>query len=217
LQEHGGEVTLAFVLGDRTLKPLFAACAALGLAALSACVAPVGPVEVTRFHLPDTSRLGQGSIAVEPAPGDDGNSLEFRTYATAVGRELQRIGYSELVAGGQGSEQVAILAVERRTLTPGREGSPVSVGVGGSTGSYGSGVGVGIGLNLSGPPPDQVETRMSVMIRDRASGQTLWEGRASFAVKSTSPLAGSDLGAARITEALFKDFPGQSGETILVK
>ncbi|MCB2059894.1 MAG: DUF4136 domain-containing protein [Novosphingobium sp.] len=182
---------------------------------LSGCVAPVGPVEVTRFHLPDTTALGQGTIIVAPAPGMDGNSLEFRTYAAAVGRQLSLLGYSEMAAGQ--SDQVALVHAERRTLVPGREDSPVSVGVGGSTGSYGSGVGVGIGLNLSGPPPEKIETRLSVTIRDRASNQSLWEGRASFAVKSSSPLANSQLGAAKMAEALFTGFPGTSGETIQVK
>ena len=193
-----------------------AAMAAIVLSGtLSGCVAPVGPVEVTRFHLPDTAALGQGTIAVEPAQGMDGDSLEFRTYAAAVGRQLSLLGYGEMVAGQ--SDQIALVHVERRTLVPGRDGSPVSVGVGGSTGSYGSGVGVGIGLNLSGPPPEQIETRFSVTIRDRASGQSLWEGRASFAVKASSPLANSQLGAAKMAEALFTGFPGTSGETIQVK
>ncbi len=193
------------------------AFAALGLSLLSACVAPTGPVEVTRFHVPDVARLAQGTIIVEPAAGQDGNSLEYRTFASAVSRELVRVGYSELVAGGSGSGQIALLKLERGTFQPGRAESPVSVGVGGSTGSYGSGVGVGIGLNLSGPPPSIVETRLSVSIRDRASGQTLWEGRASFSAKATSPLAQTQLGAPRMAEALFQDFPGRSGETILVK
>ncbi len=188
-----------------------------GFLLLSACVAPVGPVEVTRFHLPDTSRLAQGTITVEPAEGADANSLEFRTYAGAVERELQRIGYRTSDLGDGASEQVAILAIQRVTLRSSRSESPVSVGVGGSTGSYGSGIGLGLGFNLSGPPPEQMETRMSVMIRDRATGQTLWEGRARFSVKASSPLASTDLGAAKLAEALFKDFPGQSGETILVK
>lgn len=199
------------------MKPLLIAAAAIGFASLSACVAPIGPVEVTRFHVPDTSQLGQGTIAVEPAEGENGNSLEFRTYAGAVARELQRIGYTELAAGSANSNQVAILALDRRVYRLGRDGSPVSVGVGGSTGSYGSGVGVGIGLNLSGPPPEQTETRISIAIRGRETGQNLWEGRAAFTVKSSSPLAGSQLGAAKMAEALFRDFPGQSGETILVK
>lgn len=194
------------------------ACAiALSVTALTGCVAPVGPVEVTRFHLPEASQLGSGVIAVEPGSGMNGDSLEFRTYAGAVSRELVQIGYGDAVAGGANSPQVAILRVERDQFRPGRDSGPVSVGVGGGTGGYGSGVGVGIGLNLSGPPAEQVETRMSVMIRDRASGQTLWEGRASFSVKASSPLANTELGAAKIAEALFQGFPGESGETILVE
>ena len=191
--------------------------AAAGLGLLCACVAPVGPVEVTRFHVPGAAQLGQGTIAVEAAPGEDGQSLELRTYAAAVSRELARIGYAEMVAGSASSQQVALVSVDRRVWRQGRDAGPVSVGVGGNAGSYGSGVGVGIGVNLSGPPPEQIETRLSVTIRERGTGQTLWEGRASFTVKATAPLASSSLGAARMAEALFRDFPGRSGETILVK
>ena len=79
------------------MKPLYLAAAVLGLL-VTGCVAPVGPVEVTRFHLPDTGVLGHGAITVEPAPGEDGASLEFRTYAAAVARQLTLIGYSEQVA-----------------------------------------------------------------------------------------------------------------------
>lgn len=190
---------------------------ALALSALlSACATPVGPVEVTRFHLPDTAMLGRGTIRVEPAPGEDGTSIEFRTYAAAVARELTRLGYAEAVPGGAAGSQVAVLSVERETLLPGPRRSPVSVGVGGGTGSFGSGVGLGLGINLSGPPPEQVETRMSVTIRDRATSQSLWEGRASFAVRANAPLAQTSLGAAKMAQALFKDFPGGSGETISV-
>lgn len=196
------------------MKPLLLAGALLAIAATAGCVAPVGPVEVTRFHLPDTGLLGRGTIAVEPAPGMDGDSLEFRSYAAAVARQLTLVGYSEQAAGG--SAQVAQLGLERGSFQPGRPGSPVSVGVGGGTGSYGSGLGVGIGLDLSGPPPEQVETRLSVMIRDRATGRSLWEGRAAFTVRASSPLANSQLGAAKMAEALFKGFPGKSGETIEV-
>ena len=192
------------------------AALALGLAVLSGCVAPVGPVEVTRFHLPDTARLGHGSIAVEPAPGTPADSLEFRSYAEAVERQLTLLGYTDPPTGSA-SAQVAVVKVERDTYRQARSGSPVSVGVGGSTGSYGSGVGVGIGLNLSGPPPEQVQTRLSVTIRDRASGEVLWEGRASFTVRASSPMATTQLGAAKLAEALFKDFPGASGQTILVQ
>ncbi len=190
---------------------------ALALSLLAACVAPTGPVEVTRFHVPTAAQLGQGSVAIEPAEGMDGQSLEFRTYAAAVSRELQRAGYAEMIAGGRSSQSVAIIRVERESFRSGSDGSPVSVGIGGGTGGYGSGVGLGVGFNLSGPPPETVETRLFVTIRDRASGQALWEGRASFSARASSPLAQTQLGAARLAEALFRGFPGTSGETILVK
>jgi hypothetical protein len=190
------------------------AVAALALA-LSGCVAPVGPVEVTRFHVPDSARIGRGAVAVEPAPGMVADSLEWRTYAAAVGRQLTLAGYREQAAGT--GDQVAYVRLQRQTYQPQRNRSPVSVGVGGSTGSYGSGVGLGLGIDLSGPPPAVVETELAVTIKDRATGQALWEGRSSFAVSEKSPLANSQLGAAKMAEALFKGFPGNSGETIQVK
>jgi hypothetical protein len=198
------------------MKLLPFAAAAIAVLSLSACVAPVGPVEVTRFHVPGPSPLGIGPIAVEAAPGADGASLEFSSYAGAVARELVRLGYIERPPGAP-SPQVALMRIERQTYRPDRRRGPVSVGVGGSTGSYGSGVGLGIGIDLSGPPPEQVETQLAVTIKDRASGQALWEGRASFAVKASSPLATTQLGAAKLAEALFRGFPGRSGETIEVK
>lgn len=189
---------------------------ATGLA-LTACQTPVGPVEVTRFHDAGAlARLGRGTVAVIAAPGfSDGQSLELATYQTAVTRELQRIGYSPAAAGT--AQQVAEVRVERFTVSPERGRSPVSVGVGGSTGSYGSGVGVGIGLDLSGKPKEQVTTQISVMIRDAGTHATVWEGRANFTVAASSPLAQTQLGAAKIAAALFKDFPGNNGETIEVE
>ena len=196
------------------MKRLPAALAAVLLIGLAGCVTPVGPVQVTRFHAADVAPLGKGAIAVEPAPGSDGNSLEWQTYRAAVMRQLVLLGYSE-ASPGTGA-QVAYLNLSRRTIEP-QGSSPVSVGVGGSTGTYGSGVGLGIGLNLSPKPAAQIATDLAVAIKDRASAITLWEGRASFTVSSKSPLAGTALGAPKMSEALFQGFPGQSGQTIEVK
>ena len=184
--------------------------------ALSGCATPIGPVEVTRFHQPDAlAQLGHGTIALEAAPGMDPASLEIGSYERAVARELVRIGYSEAAAGG--GEQVALVRVLRTTWRPGRDRSPVSVGGGASVDSYGSGMGLGIGIDLSGRPKEQTTTELGVMIRDRASGRTLWEGRANFTVPSDAPLAQTQLGAAKMAEAKFKHFPGNSGETVEVQ
>ena len=198
------------------MKRIALLASAAAVLALAGCVAPIGPVEVTRFHLPDTTALGKGTIAVEAAPGLDPGSLEWKSYQAAVARQLALLGYGQAGAGTP-STQVAVLRLSRQTLRPERSTSPVSVGLGGSTGSYGSGVGLGIGLNLAGRPAEQVQTELGVIIKDRTSGAALWEGRASFAVNATSPLAGTQLGAAKIAEALFAGFPGTSGETIEVK
>jgi hypothetical protein len=183
--------------------------------ALTGCVAPIGPVEVTRFHAPEIAPLGKGTIAVEPAPGQSGTSLEWRSYQSAVMQELARLGYT--AAPSAEAAQLALVTVSRETFREERRGGPVSVGIGGSTGSYGSGVGIGIGLNLSGPPPEQTATRLAVTIRERAATTPLWEGRADFTVRSSSPLASTQLGAPKLAAALFKGFPGNSGETITVR
>ncbi len=184
-------------------------------AALAGCVAPVGPIEVTRFHAPDIAALGHGTIAIVAAPGSDENSLEIRSYEAAVARQLTVLGYTEAPAAT--AQTLATVHLDRRVVQPQRARGPVSVGIGGSTGSYGSGVGLGVGIDLSGKPPEQIQTELTVSIRDRANGTALWEGRANFAVRASSPLADTQLGAARLAEALFKNFPGRSGETIEVR
>ncbi len=189
---------------------------ALAALALTGCVAPMGPIEVTRFLDPGAyAQFGNGPIAVVPGEGMEGNRLEADSYAAAVRRELARLGYQLVDRPGSDTPR-AIVFFERVPFQPGRGRGPVSVGVGGSTGSYGSGVGVGVGIDLSGPPPKQVTTHMNVRIQDRA-GATIWESRASFTVRADAPLAQSQLGAAKMAQAMFKDFPGNNGESFEVR
>jgi hypothetical protein len=206
------------LLGDASmlLRALVVLPALLGL---SACVAPIGPVEVTRFHATNIAGLGQGIIVIEPAPGSDSTSLEWQSYQAAVQQQLARLGYSAAPAGAGagGAGQVALVGVSRQTFRPDRNGGPVSVGIGGSTGSYGTGLGLGIGFDLSGRPAEQTAIRLSVTIRDRAAQTPLWEGRADFSVRSSAPLAQTRLAAPKLAEALFARFPGNSGETISVR
>ncbi|MEZ5710525.1 MAG: DUF4136 domain-containing protein [Blastomonas sp.] len=187
------------------------------LASLGGCMTPVGPVEVTRFHAADRiSELGSGTISVVAGEGIDSESLEFRAIAAAVGRELQRVGYV-LPYAGEAAHDGAVATVRfERELRPGGTGrGPVSVGVGGSTGSYGSGLGLGIGFNLGGKPGDLVISQLSVTIRAR-DGAVLWEGRAIGEARAGSPAAETSLAASKLAASLFQGFPGESGETIAV-
>ena len=184
---------------------------------LAGCVTPVGPVEVTRFHAPDVAALGKGPVTVSAGPGMDAGSLELKTYQIAVMQQLQRVGYTAADGTANAGGQIALVRLVRTRFQPERAGGPVSVGLGGSTGSYGSGLGVGIGIDLSGKPAAQVQTELSVTIRDRTTGTSLWEGRANFTVSAKSPLADTQLAAPKLAAALFQGFPGNSGETIEVK
>ena len=186
----------------------------IALTLLTACVVPTGPVEVTRFNrAADGVSYGTGSFNVRLA-GESASDqpLAGAPYLSAVAREMQRVGY---VDRGTASDVVAEIRFDTITNRPERR-SPVSVGVGGSTGSYGSGLGVGLGINLGGGRSAQVETTLAVRILRRGDQVVIWEGTAVQSAKAGSPAAQPGIAASKLAEALFKDFPGVSGETIRV-
>jgi Domain of unknown function (DUF4136) len=183
---------------------------------LSACVIPTGPVEVTRFNRAAEGMVyGDGSYAViASAAAKTQDTLALSPYLAAVAREMQRIGYAEKV---DGSDVVAEVAVDTARMDAVQQ-SPVSVGVGGSTGSYGSGVGVGVGINLGslGGSGVRVVTTLRVRMIRRADNLVIWEGRASQSASAKSPAAQPGIAASKLAAALFQDFPGKSGETVSV-
>jgi hypothetical protein len=198
------------------MKAVFAHAGALALAAALAGCASSGsfPSEVTRFHLGQP--IARGQIAVEAFTTGDPASPEFRTYAAAVERQLARIGWTLAPPGGQ-SEQVALVGIEQGRVQGAPRRSPVSVGVGGGTGGYGSGVGVGVGINLGGKPKRLEATRLQVRIKRRSDGTVFWEGRAETQSRPDRPEGQPVAVADRLAEALFRDFPGESGRSITVK
>ena len=186
--------------------------------ALGGCATAVPPVEVTRFHnaVPGWAPGTRYAIATAPLDGPAAGmpSMEWNSYRAAVDQQLQRQG---LVAAGSGDRAPLLVRIDfaRSERASGGNG-PVSVGVGGGTGGYRSGVGVGIGFNLGGGPRRLYDIQLSVRIDDAASGNALWEGRAIAAIPAKAPAAQPSLAAAKLAEALFKDFPGESGRTISV-
>ena len=190
--------------------------AVLPLALLAGCATALAPVDVTRFHDGQVAR--QGSVRLVPGDPALAGGLEFRTTANAVAAALTRTGFAPVADGAAGAQYEAVIDLARDTIQPAPGGrSPVSVGVGGSTGSYGSGLGVGIGINLSGKPKPIVATRLRVQLRNAADKKAIWEGRAETQAKEGTPAAQPGLAAGKLADALFQGFPGQSGATITVK
>lgn len=199
-----------------TMKALALFAALAPAALLAGCTTParVSPVEVTRFVEPQ-AMLGSGTIAVRPAPGEQPDGWDQTAFETAVAAELAKLGYQ---VTGDEARQVALVSVRRATSRPASQRSPVNVGVGGSTGSYGSGVGLGVGINLGGSrPAEEIDTELRVSIVPSGGTNALWEGRARFTATANSDFAERSAAAAKLAAALFGGFPGRSGETIEVR
>ena len=181
--------------------PFLRLSAALLIAALPACSAMQGRgggaqagIDVTRQHL--SQPIARGPIAIEPFDRADANLPEFPTYAAAVARQLSRLGWTVVNAVGQ-SEQVALIDVQ--------QGSPAT---------FRPGMGLRGAAGLGSTSPDVIATVLDVRIRRRSDGTVFWEGRATSEARANSPEAQRTAAVERLAEALFRDFPGESGRTI---
>lgn len=191
-------------------KTLFAVT--LGALMLAGCT--TGPeTRVTRFHL--NQPIAAGNIAVEPANPAERGSPEFQTYASAVGAQLAKIGFTE-APGLAKSEQVAVVHVER-SFFEGPPRSAFSIGLGGGSYGWNGGVGGGVSVPIAGRPTQNVATRLTVQIKRRSDGTAIWEGRAETAQRFGTAGAQPAETVARLAAALFQGFPGVSGRTITLK
>jgi len=186
--------------------------AMLGTLALAGCSTGPG-VQVTRFHL--NQPIATGQISVEPMMAVDRGSPEFQTYASIVGSELARIGFSE-APGLAKSEQVAVIQVDRMFFD-GPPKSSFSIGIGGGSYGWHGGAGGSVGTTFAGKPTQNVATRLIVQIKRRSDGTTIWEGRAETSGRFGRPETQPAAAVERLASAMFEGFPGVSGRTISVK
>ncbi len=181
--------------------------------ALCGCSATLPPVEVTRFHTGQP--VSASTVAIQSMGGGDSQSLEFRTYAAAVARQMAPLGLSE--ASGTASAYVAEIDYSRGTRTDAVKRPPFTIGIGGGGYGRGGGIGIGTSIGLGGSNTrDVVITRLSVRIKTRVDSKAIWEGRAETAAPARAPSAQPGLAADKLAAALFKGFPGASGETVIV-
>lgn len=184
---------------------------ALATLLLPACAATIPPVEVTRFHVSEA--IAPGATMTGPVTGQDGSSIEFRTYALAVSRELARLGFAEGTKAAYTAE-IGYARESRERLAP---RSPVTIGIGGGTFGRHLGVGLGTSFGVGGDNSKQVVvSRLDVQLKRASDGAVVWEGRAQTEAPSNAPAAQPGLAADKLARALFSGFPGESGKTITV-
>lgn len=174
------------------------------LLGLAGCVAAIPPVQVTRFHI--AGAPAAGPVAVEAGDKMSGDSLEFRTYAAAVQRELVRQGY-----GTQGPAVYRVTVQQTQSQRAVTAQSPVSIGLGGAVE-----LGLRPDLGMGGSNRIWIHTRLAVQMKRAADGVVVWEGRAETEAQQNAPASQPGLAADKLARALFQGFPGESGRTITV-
>lgn len=193
---------------------------ALAAVALTGCATTsnLPPTEVLRYHLgADVSR---GTIAIAPPADASPATIEYQTYADAVRAQLFRLGYTDPTPGAP-AQFTAYVTFDTQTQEGPPRRSPFSIGLGGGSfsGNRGGGVGLGGGVSFpvggGGRGRQVLLTELSVAIR---AGQTpIWEGHAHTAADLRSPTSATPAQAAKLANALFVGFPGESGRTITVR
>lgn len=187
----------------------------LAAAAMVAGCATTPTAEVTRFHLGQP--IPHDTLAVVPATGIDGTSLEFRSYAGSVAQQFAALGFPAAPDPAKSAYIVSVNAIQTAGMAPPRS-SPVSVGFGGATGGSGFGMGGGVTVPVGGSGPSQINNnQLALQMKRRSDNSIIWEGRASTQVAAGSANASLAASVPILTAVLLKDFPGVSGQTVTVK
>ncbi|MFN7173920.1 MAG: DUF4136 domain-containing protein [Thermaurantiacus tibetensis] len=171
---------------------------------VAACASNRFEANVTRFHL--GAAPSATTVAVRALDPAEEQTLAFRAQADAVLKELAAAGFRP--APAETAEVLAYVKVESQ-VSERRRRSPISVGIGGATGGNVS-VGGGVSFPVGGGTSQIRDSEMQLVLRRRADGQVLWEGRAR--ATQSGPDAGS--AAALLARALLSGYPGQSGRTV---
>jgi hypothetical protein len=191
------------------------------VAGLAACTSPSFKADVSRFAVPLPAPQGQ-TFAVVPEDPKLAGGLEFATYANAVAAEMTELGYARAAS----PESADMLVRFDYRVDNGRERvrtDPNGFGAFGPAwgpwGGWGGGFGRwGYGFNdpfFGGPNVRSYTVYTSAIdlkIDRRVDGQRLFEGKAEAVSRSNRlPRLVPNL-----VDALFTDFPGNSGETVRI-
>ena len=151
--------------------------------------------------------LGHGGISVAEAPGTMSAGLEGEAYEAAVVDQLDKAGYVTNAAASA-HDQIAELVVVHDVVQPEEPPhNPVSGEVSLGAGNRGSWGGISIAVDASRPLKALIATRIDARIRDKATGELLWEGHVDVVTRDGDKHWTSQAIAQRLAAALFKDFP----------
>ncbi|HEX7712289.1 MAG TPA: DUF4136 domain-containing protein [Sphingomonadaceae bacterium] len=167
-------------------------------------------------ELPDKAPKDYGP-SDERAGHDADNHRNDATYEAAVIDQLVKLGY-DTTAPAPAQGQLVELTITRSVLQPPEPPhKPVSGEMDVGVSNRGSAVGGALFLDFTKPAKALISTRLEARIRDRATGNALWEGRADIATRDGDSAWSEQKIATRLADALFGGFPGKSGETVVLR
>lgn len=172
-----------------------------------------GKVEASTFvaNSPNVGQLGHGPIVLTARTASIGNGLDEGTYETALVDQLAKAGYQTDAQPNSGGETVEFIVHHDVIQPPEPPHNPVGGAVSVGAGSHGwGGVGLGLDIDLSKPLKALLATRLEARIRDTATHELLWQGRAQVITREGDKHWPEQTIATRLAAALFKDFPRPS-------
>lgn len=167
--------------------------------------------EVTRFHMGQA--IAAQDVNLQPAEQADASSLQYQNYAAIIEAGLATAGFTSVP--GDEAGMIAEINIVRglRAKAPKRSGFSVGVGAGryGGSGGISGGASIPVGGSSGG---EVYVMQLDVSLIDRTSNAVVWEGTAirESDVAPGTPVATMQL----LSDALFADFPGPSGKTVIV-
>ena len=183
------------------------------LGALGACSTGYDSgVDVTRFHLDQPA--ARGMVFIEPQVPEQAGTLEFQAVSAPIAQVLQTTGFT-ITPDRDKAELIASVDFSQTTREAAQQRSPVTVGVGGGTGGRNVGIGGGVSFPLGSAKPNEIVTNLlQVRLMRTSDESTIWEGRASDDVRFGQPGSSLADSVPQLAASLFRDYPGQSGETV---
>lgn len=184
-----------------------------------------GLVQVSRFRADGDAALalahGSISVVAMPAASDDdavGPAPDQRfnaTFEAAVEDRLVHSGYDAATITPTSGQIAEVRVIRIEAQPPEAPRKPVSGEVSMGVSNRGTSMGVGIMIDGSRPRGAIISTRLEARIRDRASGQVLWEGRAEMLTREGDRRWSDQAIADKLSAGLFDGFPVKIGEASL--
>jgi hypothetical protein len=159
----------------------------------------------------NVGQLGHGSIVVATSAANGALGPSDGDFESALVDQLAKAGYRTNDQPGAGGQTIEFVVTKDVIQPPEPPRSPVGGTVAAGIGSHGwNGVGLGLNIDLSKPMKALVATRVEARIRDAATHELLWQGRAEVVTRDGDKRWTRQMIATRLTTALFKGFPKPS-------